>query len=120
MRIAYIAPYQGPALLKRYPIITNLSLGASAKGELIAEQLQNRSHAVEIVSQDKVVERQLKVYTAAPKMELFNSNISIFYSSAFPVRFLSRFCSRLSIHRLVKARHRIALFDVVLICKCLV
>lgn len=115
MRIAYIAPYQGPTLLKRRPIITNLSLGARAKVELIAELLQKMSHTLEILSQGEVVERQLKVYPAFPENELFNSSIPIYYSSAFPVRFLNGFSSSLSTLRLFKARHRMAPYDLVVI-----
>lgn len=71
MRIAYIAPYQGPTLLKRHPIIINLSLGAKAKVELIAELLQNRSHTVEILSQGEVVERQNKAPRSLLRGALF-------------------------------------------------
>ena len=55
MRIAYVAPYQGPTLLKRRPIFRNLSLGARAKVELIADLLQKHSHTLEILSQGEVV-----------------------------------------------------------------
>lgn len=115
MRIAYIAPYQGPTLMKRRPINCNLSLGGKAKVELIAELLQKSSHTVEILSQGEVVEGPLKIYRAFPEKELFNRTIPIFYSTAFPMRFLNGFSSSMSTLRLFKARHRIAPYDLVII-----
>jgi len=115
MRIAYIAPYQGPALLKRRPIVRNLSLGGIVKIGLIAELLQRSSHTVEILSQGEVTERHLKFYSCFREPHAVNGNISIYYSSAFPVRFLNGLWSSLSTLRIFKARHRISPFDVVLI-----
>lgn len=115
MRIAYIAPYQGPTLVKRRPIVRNLSLGGRIKIRLISELLRESSHKVEILSQGEVVERQFRFYPGFREPEVLDGNIPIYYSSAFPVRFLNGFSSSLSTLHLFKARHRAAPFDVVLI-----
>jgi Glycosyl transferases group 1/Glycosyl transferase 4-like domain len=115
MRIAYIAPYQGPALVKRRPIIKNLSLAGRVKTERIAELLQRSSHDVEILSQGEVIEHQFKVYPRFSEPAPFHANIPVYYSSAFPVRFLNGLWSSLSLLWIFKARHRIAPYDVVLI-----
>jgi Glycosyl transferases group 1/Glycosyl transferase 4-like domain len=115
MRIAYIAPYQGPALVKRRPIVRNLSLAGRVKMERIAELLQENSHDVEILSQGEVIERQPKVYPGFSDPTPFHEKIPVYYSSALPVRFLNGLWSSLSLLRIFKARHRIAPYDVVLI-----
>ena len=51
MRIAYVAPYQGPTLLTRRPIVRNRSMSNAVKIELIATLLRERSHDVEVISQ---------------------------------------------------------------------
>ena len=48
MRIAYIAPYQGPELVRRRPIIRNLRIAANVKIALIGQLFQSSSHPVEI------------------------------------------------------------------------
>jgi glycosyltransferase involved in cell wall biosynthesis len=115
MRIAYIAPYQGPDLVKRRPIVRNLSLGARVKIGLVSELLQKSSHSVEILSQGEVIERQLKFYPGFREPEVLDGNIPIYYSAAFPVRFLNGLSSSLSMLRLFKARHRVAPFGMVII-----
>ena len=115
MRIAYIAPYQGPTLLKRRPIKTNLSLGARVKVELIAELLQGSSHTVEIISQGEVVEREWKYYPDCAEAELFNSKVPIWYSSAFPARFVNGLWSSFSTLARLKSRHAVAPFDLVIV-----
>jgi glycosyltransferase involved in cell wall biosynthesis len=115
MRIAYIAPYQGPALVGRRPIVGNLSLAGRVKMERIAELLQRNSHDVEILSQGEVIEHQPKVYPGFSDPTPFHAKIPVYYSSAFPVRFLNGLWSSLSLLRIFKVRHRIAPYDVVLI-----
>jgi glycosyltransferase involved in cell wall biosynthesis len=115
VRIAYIAPYQGLGLVKRRPIVRNLSLAARVKIGLIAGLLQRASHSVEILSQGEVIERQFKFYPGFGKPELLDGNIPVFYSSAFPVRFLNGMWSSLSMVRLFKARHRKCPFQMVMI-----
>jgi glycosyltransferase involved in cell wall biosynthesis len=115
MRIAYIAPYQGKALMKQRPVVRNLSLAARVKIGLIASLLQRASHSVEILSQGEVIERQFKFYPGFGEPELLDGNIPVFYSSAFPVRFLNGLWSSLSMLRLFKERHRKCPFQVVII-----
>ncbi len=115
MRIAYIAPYQGPALLKQRPIIRNLSLAARVKVEVIAELLQRSSHDVEILSQGEVIERGLKFYPAFCEPEPFHPDIPIYYASALPIRFLNAIWSSLRTVRLFQTRHQAAPFDAVII-----
>lgn len=115
MRIAYIAPYQGPTLVKRRPIVRNFSLGGRAKVQLIAELLQTSSHDVEVLSQGEVIEHQFKLYPAFCEPEPFHAKIPVYYSSCFPVQYLNGLWSGLSLLRIFKARHRISPYDVVLI-----
>jgi glycosyltransferase involved in cell wall biosynthesis len=115
MRIAYIAPYQGPALVKRRPIVRNLSLAGRVKVERIADLLQRSSHDMEILSQGEVTEHQLKVYPGFSDPEPFHAKIPVYYSSAFPVRLLNGLYSSLSLLRIFKARHRVSPYDIVLI-----
>ena len=115
MRIAYIAPYQGPALIQRRPIVSNLSLAARVKVEVIAQLLQENSHQIEIFSQGEVIERALKFYPAFCEPEPFHSDIPIYYASALPVRFLNAIWSSRRTVRLFKSRHRVASFDAVII-----
>jgi glycosyltransferase involved in cell wall biosynthesis len=115
MRIAYIAPYQGPALVERRPVIWNLSLAARVKVEVIAELLQTRGHNVEILSQGEIIKHKLNFYPGFTDPKPFDAKIPVYYSSAFPVKYLNGLSSGLSLLRAFKARHRIAPYDVVLI-----
>jgi hypothetical protein len=115
MRIAYIAPYQGQALLQRRPIVRNLSLGGKAKIELFAELLQSRSHTVEIVSQGEVIERGARYYPGFVEPNSFSGDIPVFYSSALPIRFLNGLWSSESMLRVFRSRNRLVPYDLVLI-----
>ena len=115
MRIGYVAPYQGPNLVRSRPCLRNLSLGGRIKIELIAELLKKGSHDVEILSQGEVIERQLRFYRALNESEQFHPEIPVLYSSAFPVRFLNAFWSSLSTLRLFVSRHKRTPFDVLFI-----
>ena len=115
MRIAYIAPYQGAALVKRRPIVRNLSLAAKVKIGLIAELLQRNSYSVEILSPGDVVDRQFKFYPALSEAEASNPDIQVYYASAVPVRFLNGLWSSLSMLRIFMTRHRAAPYDAVMI-----
>ena len=115
MRIAYIAPYQGPALMARRPIVRNLFLATRVKVEVIAELLRRNSHDVEILSQGEVIKRELKIYPGFTDPEPFDAKIPVRYSSALPVRFINGLWSSRSLLRIFKARHRISPYDVVLI-----
>ena len=121
MRIAYVANYQGPDLLKRRPCMHNLSLAARVKIQLIAELLQASSHEVELLSQGSTeplvgMEKfRLRYYPALSERELFHPQIPIYYASALSARFLIGFWESLQSRRLLAARHRAKPFDAVLI-----
>jgi glycosyltransferase involved in cell wall biosynthesis len=113
MRIAYIAPYQGRELVKRRPIVHNLSLAGRVKMERIAELLRSRAHEIEVFSQGEVIEPSFKFYSGGS--EPFNSDIPIFYASAFPAKHLNALWSSVDLLRLFKKRHRLSPFDLVII-----
>ena len=62
MRIAYVAPYQGPGLLQSRPSLANLALAGNLKIELVADLLHQHGHDVEIISQGEVVENSLRYF----------------------------------------------------------
>jgi hypothetical protein len=115
MRIAYIAPYQGAAVVKQRPIVRNLSLAARVKIERLAELLQEQSHEVEVLSQGEVVEQKAKIYSGFRESRSFNDKISVYYASTFPVRFINGLYSSLAMLQLFRRRHRTAPFDILLI-----
>jgi glycosyltransferase involved in cell wall biosynthesis len=115
MRIAYIAPYQGRGLRKRRPILNNLALAANVKIEMIAELLRKQKHDVEIISQGELGERRFKLYPRLIEPEPFHEDISIHYSSALPVRFISGLWSSQQLLSLFKERHRLLPYDMVLL-----
>jgi hypothetical protein len=115
MRIAYIAPYQGRDLVKRRPIVHNLSLAGRVKMERIAELLQKKSHDLEILSQGEVVETAVRFYPGGSEREAFNPKIPIYYSSAFPANHLNALWASLDLLRLFRKRHQAAPFDLVFI-----
>src|SRR6202023_1478624 len=111
---AYIAPYQGPALVKKRPTVQNLSLAGRVKVEVIAELLRRNSHSVEIFSQGEVIGHQFKFYSGFAESDRFHPDIPVHYASALPVRFCNAFWSSLQLVRLFKSRHRVAPFDAVI------
>lgn len=115
MRIAYIAPYQGQEVVRRRPIVRNLSLAGRVKVERIAELLQRNSHSVEIFSQGEVIERGLKLYPGFSEQGRFHSAIPVRYASALPVRFVNAMWSSMQLVHLFESRHRVAAFDAVII-----
>jgi glycosyltransferase involved in cell wall biosynthesis len=115
MRIAYIAPYHGPTLLKRRPIIINRSLAGATKIELIAKLLRAASHEVEIISQGEVVQLELRFYPSFHEPELFDPEIPVWYSSALPIRFLNGGWSSIFTLREFKKRHQTAPYDLVIV-----
>lgn len=115
MRVAYIAPYQGPELLKRRPILRNLSLAGNVKIELISELLRRANHDVDVLSQGEVVERRLGFYRAFAEPRSFHRDIPVLYSSALPIRFLNGSWSTLRTLSAFKRRHRAAPYDLVII-----
>ncbi|PYN74203.1 MAG: hypothetical protein DMD96_31185 [Candidatus Rokuibacteriota bacterium] len=115
MRIAYIAPYQGPGLLSRRPTLLNLGLAANVKMELVAELLQRKLHTVEVLSQGAVVERRLRRYPAFREPKPFDPTIPVFYASALPIRRVNGLWSAFWTLQLFRRRHRQSAFDAVLI-----
>src|SRR5208283_1099200 len=115
MRIAYIAPYQGPTVVKRRPIILNRSLAGTTKIELIAKLLRANFHEVEVISQGEVVQSEFKFYPAFNEPELFDSGIRVFYASTLPIRFVNGFWSDYFTLRHFRARHKESPFDAVII-----
>jgi glycosyltransferase involved in cell wall biosynthesis len=115
MRIAYVAPYQGPELVKKRPTLHNLSLAARVKIQLIAELLHRNSHDVEIISQGDVDTFQCRYYAPFAESERFHPDIPIYYASAFPVRYVSGFWESAAVRRLLQARHDVRPYDLVLI-----
>jgi Glycosyl transferases group 1 len=115
MRIAYIAPYKGPTLVQRRPVVKNLSLSSTIKIELIAQLLRSRSHEVDIISLGEVVEPGFRFYPAYYETKLFHPEISIYYASALPVRFIRGFWSSTSMLRHFQRRHRAAAYDIAIV-----
>jgi glycosyltransferase involved in cell wall biosynthesis len=115
MRIAYIAPYQGPGLVKRRPSVQNLSLAARVKVEVIAELLHRSSHDVEIFSQGEVIELGPTFYPSFREPEPFHEDVPISYASALPMRFVNAIWSSLRTVQLFAKRHRTAPFDAVMV-----
>jgi glycosyltransferase involved in cell wall biosynthesis len=115
MRIAYIAPYQGPSLLKARPIVRNLSLAGSAKSEFIAGLLSDQKHQVDIISQGEVVELHCKWYPSFRESEPFHPDIPIYYASALPIRLLNGLWSSRCTLDLFKLRHQRSPYDLVII-----
>ena len=115
MRIAYIAPYQGASLVRRRPSLLNLSLGARAKIELISELLRRNSNEVEILSQAEVDKYEFRFYPSLKETDPFHPDIPAYYASAFPVRFICGFWSNFRMRRLLRARHKVSPYDLVII-----
>lgn len=115
MRIAYIAPYQGPSLLKARPIVRNLSLAGSVKIEFIARVLSIQKHQVDIISQGEIVELSCKWYPSFRESEPFHPDIPIYYASALPIRFLNGLWSSRRTLELFKLRHQTSPYDLVII-----
>jgi glycosyltransferase involved in cell wall biosynthesis len=113
MRIAYIAPYQGPKLLARRPSMLNLALAGNTKIELVAELLTRQGHDVTILSQGEVVENSGTFYPAFT--ETTASAIPVHYASAWPVRFVNGFWSSRKLLGIFKQLHRAQGFDAVVI-----
>jgi glycosyltransferase involved in cell wall biosynthesis len=115
MRIAYVAPYHGPTVLRRRPIVRNRSMSGALKIELIAGLLRARCHDVEVISQGEVVDPALAFYPSLLEGEPFHPKVSVRYASALPIRRLNGAWSNRLTLQLFKARHSAAPFDLVII-----
>ena len=115
MRIAYVAPYQGPGLRQRRPIVANLALAANLKIELLAELLRSKKHDVEILSQGEADERAFRLHPAFLEELPSASAVTARYCSALPVRFVSGFWSTWTLVQLLRKRHQAAPFDLAIV-----
>ena len=115
MRIAYIAPYQGPDLLKRRPIIHNRSIASDIKIELTSRLLFEKANTIEIISQGEVVKSGTGFYPAFDETQRFHPEIPVHYTSALTIRFISGFWEEMKTLRLFKRLHKAAPFDAVII-----
>lgn len=115
MRIAFVAPYQGPELIRRRPSTTNLALAGNAKIELVAELLRRYGHQVVILSQGEVVENGLCYYRAFDEPQPFDPEIPVRYASALPVRFVNGLWQSTRLLSMLNAEHRARPFDAMLI-----
>jgi glycosyltransferase involved in cell wall biosynthesis len=115
MRVAYVAPYQGPGLMERRPCLRNLALAGNVKIELIAELLRRYQHDLEVLSQGEVVEHRLKYYPPFSETRPFHSTIPVHYASALPIRFMNGWWSSRALLALFLERHRVSPFDLVII-----
>jgi glycosyltransferase involved in cell wall biosynthesis len=115
MRIAYIAPYQGPDLLKRRPTLRNLALAGNLKIELIAELLRRGNHDVDVLSQGEVVDQRFQFFGGFIERQPFHSEILVRYASAVPIRFVNGFWSAWKTLSVFKEMHRASPYDLVII-----
>ncbi len=115
MRIAYIAPYQGPTLLNRRPIVRNRSMSNAIKIELIATLLRASVHGVEIISQGEVVDSACTFYPAFSEQKPFHPDIPVYYGSVLPIRRLNGLWSNARTLHILKVRHRADPYDLVIV-----
>jgi glycosyltransferase involved in cell wall biosynthesis len=115
MRIAYIAPYHGPTMLERRPIVRNRSMSGALKIELIASLLRARAHEVEVISQGEVVDPAFRLYPSFSEMLPGGLGIPVHYASALPVRRINGLWSNTETLRVLKSRHRSFRYDLVII-----
>lgn len=114
MRIAYIAPYMGPGVVKQRALRT-ISTSNRIKIELVCRLLRADSHNVEVISQGEVTQPRLTYYKGFPESEPFHPEIPVFYASSLPVRRLNGFWSSCSTLRIAKRRHQAVPYDVVIL-----
>src|SRR5437867_10065784 len=115
MRIAYITPYQGPTVITQRPIVRNRSMSNRTKIELVSRLLCSNSHDVELFSHGEVIDNRLAFYPGFAEPELFDPRIPVCYISALPIKRLNGFWSSFQMVRLLKRRHRISPFDVIIL-----
>ena len=115
MRLAYVAPYQGPDLLSRRSILSNLALAANVKMEVISELLTSKGHDVEIISQGEPGERSFRYYPGFQERRPFHSGVPVTYASTVPIKFITGFWSSNRTLDLFRKRHRAAPFDALII-----
>ena len=114
MRIAYVANYQGPALVEQRPIVRNLSMSNRVKIELVATLL-HRDPDVTVVSQGEVVDHRLTLYPRLTEPVRFHEQIPVECASCLPVKRLNGARSSLNAVRLLRSLHRRDPFDLVVV-----
>ena len=115
MRIAYVANYHGPSLVKQRPVSSNRSLANTIKLELISKMLRQLSHEVEVISHGEVADRKRGFYPECHEEQPFHPDIPIDYASVLRLRRVEPVWSSLSMLRILRRRHRAAPFDVVIV-----
>ena len=115
MRIAYVANYQGPAVVAQRPIVRNLSMSNRVKMELVATLLHRESHDVTVVSQGEVVDHRLTLYRRLTEPVGFHEQIPVEYASCLPVKRLNGAWSSFNTVRLLRSLHRRDPFDLVVV-----
>jgi hypothetical protein len=114
LRIAYVAPYFGPTVLKERAI-QGASTSNRIKIELICRLLRADSHEIDVISPAEVIDYRFKYYKGFREPEPFDPEVPVFYASSLPVRRVNGFWSSYSTLRVMKERHRIAPYDVVIL-----
>ena len=120
MRIAYIANYQGPGLVKSRPCLHNLSLAARVKIQLIAELLVRNSHEVDIISQGSLEPLEpgqwwrSQIYPAI-ESDAFHPGVRVQYASAISMRFLTGLWESRQCRRILRSNHRRAPYDAIIL-----
>jgi len=115
MRIAYVAPYHGPELLRRRPIVRNRTMSGATKMELIARLLQSKGHSVDVISQGEVVENTFTFYPSFDEPDRFHPDIPVQYASAWPIRRVNGAWSDWRTLEMFKGCHRANRYDVIII-----
>jgi glycosyltransferase involved in cell wall biosynthesis len=121
MRIAYIANYQGQALVLKRPCLHNFSLAARVKIQLMAELLTQKSHEVEVISQGQLEPQvgrdrfRARYFSGFVDPDPINSTIPVHYVSTLSFRYVTGFWESIQAQRLLDERHRAKNFDLILI-----
>ena len=113
MRIAYVANYQGPALVEQRPIVRNLSMSNRVKIELVATLLHRESRR-DGRFQGEVVDHRLTLYPRLTEPVRFHEQIPVECASCLPVKRLNGAWSSLTV-RLLRSLHRRDPFDLVVV-----
>lgn len=115
MRIAYVAEYQGPGLIRRRGIKKHRSLAQSMKIELIAKILCSTGHEIEIISQGVVLDGKGRYFSSFREPQPFHSHIPIYYSCAFDMKLLRGISANVSTLSILRMRHSETPYDLIVI-----
>jgi glycosyltransferase involved in cell wall biosynthesis len=92
-----------------------LALAGNLKVELIAELLRRRGHDVDVISQGDVVVSHFAFYRAFSEAAPGDSDITVKYASALPIKFLNGIWSATRTLSLFKRMHRAKPYDVAIV-----